>query len=169
MSADDETQVANKHVFAATFQTKPIEVPAPEFGEGVVARFRPQFTVDDLLAVASTSHWREPLVLELLLARLALVDADGQNVVDPKDDTWYQQGADGVAIVRLARRAGLVDRFVRAFRATPDEDGDGEELTADAVRRTIADIATAMRLSPDTVRGWALRDLSDILASLRSG
>ena len=30
MSATTETQVADKHVFAATIQTKPIEVPAPE-------------------------------------------------------------------------------------------------------------------------------------------
>ena len=60
MSASTEMQIADKHVFAATFQTKPIEVPAPEFGEGVVARFRAQFTVNDLLAVASTDHWVPP-------------------------------------------------------------------------------------------------------------
>ena len=108
-------QVADKHVFAATFENKPIEVPAPEFGEGVVARFRAQFTVDDLLAVASTDHWREPLVLELLLARLALVDADGQPVVDPNDDAWYQQGAEFPAHAGMNRRwAGTRCRSTRS-------------------------------------------------------
>ena len=152
-------------MFAAAANDAPIEVPAPELGEGVVARFRSRFTVDDLLAVAGTPSSREPLVLDLLLARLALIDADGQRMVDPNDDDWFQRAADGVVMSRLARRAGLVAEFVRAFRAAPD--GDGDELTEDGVRRVIADLALVMRLSPESIRGWALRDFGDVLASLR--
>ena len=165
--SDGNQVVADKHVFAAAFPDAPIEVPAPELGPGVVARFRARFTVDDLLAVASTEHWREPLVIEILLARLALVDAEGRRLVDPADDTWFQRGIDGVSLSRLARRAGLVERFTRAFRAKPD-DPDGEEsLTAEGVRRLVADVAIAMRLSPESVRGWPLRDLADVLRALR--
>ena len=164
----DENQVADKHVFAATFPDAPIEVPAPELGPNVVARFRARFTVDDLPAVASTEHWREPLVIEILLAGLTLVDANGRRLVDPADDTWFQRGIDGVALSRLARRAGLVERFTRAFRANADDPkGEEETLTAEGVRRLVADIAIAMRLSPEFVRGWPLRDLADVLRSLR--
>ena len=166
--SDEKQVVADKHVFAAAFPDAPIEVPAPELGPGVVARFRSRFTVDDLLAVATTEHWREQLVLELLLARLTLVDADGAPLVDAKEDTWFQRGADGVALARLARRAGLVERFALAFRAAPDDPDGEEELTAEGVRRLVADIATAMRLAPETVRGWPLRDLHDVLRSLRA-
>lgn len=165
MAEFHEKQVADKHVFSAAFaDARPIEVPAPELGKGVVVRFRPYFTVDDLLAVASTEHWREPLVLVLLLARLALLDVDGETVVDPASDEWFQRGVDGVAVARLARRAGLVDRFVKAFRAAPDGEGE-EDLTAEGVRRVIADVATALRLSPETVRAWPLRDLRDVLSA----
>lgn len=167
MSASKEAQVADKHMFAEAFADQThIEVPAPELGPGVVVHFRPAYRVDDLLAVAATKNWQDPLVLGLLLARLTLVDADGADLVDPEDDTWFQRGADGVALARIARRAGLVERFVLAYRAAPDDAGDAEELSAEGVRRVVADIATAMRLSPETVRGWPLRDLLDVLNSL---
>ena len=164
-----EKQVADKHLFAEAFADQtPIEVPAPELGADVVVRFRSRFQVDDLLAVAGTEHWRDPLVLGVLLARLTLVDADGAHLVDPKDADWFQRGADGVLLARLARRAALVERFVLVYRTAPDDEDSGEELTAESVRRTVADIATAMRLSPESVRGWPLRDLLDVLASLRA-
>lgn len=165
MKTPPEKKVADKHIFADAFEP-PVEVPAPELGPGVVVRFRGRFLVDDLLAVAATEHWREPFALDLLLARLTLIDAEGNALVDPTDADWFQKCADGVVVARLARRAGLVERFVKAYRAAPDEGEDQEELSLDAVRRIVADIATAMRLSPETIRSWPLRDLRDVLSSL---
>ena len=158
--------VADKHAFADAFAGQgPIEVPAPELGADVVVRFRRPFTVDDLLAVAKVEFDR-PLVLDLILARLTLIGADGGEVVDPNDDLWYQRGADGVLLARLSKRAGLAANFALAFRPAVGEDS-GEALTADRVRRTIADLAMAMRLSPGAIRDWPLSDFVDVLRSAR--
>lgn len=165
MTTDSRKQVAGKHVWAEAFaQRQPIEVPAPELGDGVVVRCRATFTVDDLLVVASATNWREPITLGALLLRLTMVDEDGQPVVDPDDDVWFQQGADGVIASRIARRAGLIERFVEAFRGAPD--ADGEELNGDVVRRVVAELALAMKLAPNSIRSWPLQDLRDVLAAL---
>ena len=157
--------VADKHAFAGAFaDAAPLEAPAPELGDGVVVRFR-RCTVDDLLAVAKVDFER-PLVLDLILARLTLIDADGDQLVDPNDDVWFQRGTDGVLLARLAKRAGLAAEFALAFRPAVGEDS-GEALTADRVRRTIADLAVAMRLSPDAIRRWPVADFVDVLRSAR--
>ena len=157
--------VADKHIFAEAFADRaPIEVPAPELGESRTVRFRQPFTVDDVLAVSRVDGWQQPLVLDVLLARLTLVGADGQPLVDPAEADWFQRGTDGVLLARLAKRAGLVDRFSLAFRPAVGED-DGEPLTAARVRRTIADLALALKLSPGAIRGWPVPDFLDVLRS----
>ena len=47
-------------------------------------------------------------------------------------------------------RAGLVDRFLRAFRTAPDSEADGEPLDQESLRRTVAELAVVMRLPPAT-------------------
>ena len=163
-------RVADKHAFAEAFaRSAPIVVDAPELGDGIEVRFKPQFTVDDILSVTAVPGWnREPLVLAMALARVALVGEDGQPLVPDGEAEWFQRGANGVLLARLARRAGLVDRFLLAFRSRPDhEDGDGEPLDAESLRRTVAELAVVMRLSPDSVRGWPARDLADTLDALK--
>ena len=155
---------ATKHDIHGAFSaSKPIEVPAPELGDGVVVRFKAEFTVDDLVSVVSVDGWKEPLMLELILGRLALLDEEGRPMVDPKSDDWFQRGINGVHLVRWAKRAGLAERFTLAFRER--EGTDSEAVTEERIRRVVADLSTAMKLSPDTVRKWALSDLMDVLES----
>ena len=144
--AEAKKTVADADVFHRAFsRRKPIEVDAPELGEGVVVRFRKTFRVADVLAVVSVPQWQSPMVLDLLLARLALVDADGNDVVDQSDDDWFQKGADGILLHRLSRRAKLREAFMLAFRAKEGEPS-GKELTEESLRQTIADLSVAMKL-----------------------
>ena len=173
-------KVADKHLFAKAFADQtPIEVPAPELGADVVVRFKPAFTVEDVCAVVCLERddvvegsaepkkpaWQNPLLLELALARIALLDEDGRPMVEANEPEWFQIGSDGVLLCRLARRAGLVDRFLAAFRSKPD--GDNEPLTADGMRRIVADLATVMKISPESIRSWPAKDLTAVLESMK--
>lgn len=162
-------QIANKHAFAEAFaRAAPIVVDAPELGEGAVCRFKGEFTVDDVLAVVAVPGWNsEPLVLALALARIALIDDDGKPAVEEGDDAWFQRGSNGVLLARLARRAGLPERFLLAFRAGRDDESDGEPLDEERLRRTVAELSVVLRLSPNAIRSWAASDLVDTLSAIK--
>ena len=93
-----------------------IEVPAPELGEGCVARFRSVFTVNDLATVVQTKGWNEDLILDVVLAHLALVDEDGGEVFRDDDAKFFGDKIDAVLLCRLSKRARLKERFVQAWR-----------------------------------------------------
>lgn len=171
--------VADKHVFAKAFsKNAPIEVPAPELGEGVVVRFKPDFTVDELAQVVlvqrsdaveggvNSPAWTNPLLLEMLLVRIAMVDEHGNKVVQDNAPEWFQQGSSGVLMCRLARRAGLVEQFLKCWKAAPDSDSQ-EVLDAEKLNRLIADLATVMKISPTAIRSWPASDLADVLAAFK--
>ena len=161
-------RIADKHTFAKAFaRSAPIVVDAPELGPDHAVRFKGEFTVDDVLAVVAVPGWdSQPLTLDLALARLALLGEDDRPLVEDGNDVWFQRGSNGVMIARLARRAGLADRFLCAFRGQPDGD-DAEPLDEDRLRRTIAELAVVLRLAPSGIRSWAARDLVDVLSTLR--
>ena len=156
--------VADRHAFANAFAAlRPIEVPAPELGEDVVVRFRRTFTANDLSMVLGIESWREPLVLDVVLARLALVDENGKPLVDLDNDKWFLEGADGVLIARLSRRAGLKEQFLKSFKRTVDTPEDDKKLDKADIQQMIAEFSLQMRLSPDEIRAWPVQDLMDVL------
>ena len=167
--AEEETglEVASKHTFNEAFAKRgPIDVAAPELGEDIVVRFRQPFTVDDVLAVVAVPNWREPMVMDMLLARLSMVDKDGKACVEDGKgkDTWYQRGADGILLCRLSRRAKLREAFMLAFREREGAPSD-KEVSEEELRHTIADLSIAMKIAPKGIRDWPAADLVDVLGS----
>lgn len=162
--------VATKNTFAEAFAKKRyIEVAAPELGADVVVRFKPQFNVGDMLTVLAVEGWKEPLVLDIILARVALIDEHGKPLVDDASDKWFNEGTDGVLLSRLAKRAGLVPIFLKAFKRSEDDPDGDQELTGEALERTVSDLSLAMKLSPESIRRWPAKDLADVLrASARA-
>ena len=160
-------QVADKFAFNNAFAQaakKPIEVPAPELGADVVVRFKPTLTVDDVMFITTIPKWNEEeSVLNISLTMLMMIDEDGNPVVDPKKDDWFRIGADGVLMVRLAKRAGLADIFARLWKRSVDEEGDGEPLTGESFERSMYDLSYAMRLAPDGMRSWPVKDMLELL------
>lgn len=157
---------ATKHDFSNAFTAqKAIEVPAPELGEDVVVRFKSTWSVNDMLYVVSVDGWHLPLAFDLLLARISLIDGDGNRLIDEENDQWFNKQADAVLLARLAKRANLTVRFIQAMRPHGDENnkGEGRPLTADRLKQTIADLSIAMHVSPEEVRKWPVQDLAEIL------
>ena len=153
--------VADKQALHSAFQGQaPFEVEAPELGEGVVVRFKAELSVEDVLAVAAVETWQRELVLPIILFQRMAVDSEGKPLVEETGPKWFIEGASGVLISRLARRARLVERFAMLFKASP---GDGEPLTQDGLTRVVQDVAVAMKLSPASIRAWAAQDLLGVL------
>lgn len=159
-----KVEVASKHTFANAFVSRrPIEVEAPELGEGVVVRFKPEFTVDDVLTILAVKNWQDPLVFDILLARVAMIDEEGKPLVDDNNDKWFSEGTDGTLICRLSKRANLSAVFLKAFKRSEDDPDGDKELTGDALQQTISDLSLAMKLSPESIRSWPAKDLADVL------
>ena len=168
---DKSPIIASKHTFADRFaEYEPIEVEAPELGEGVVVRFRPSFTVSDLAAVTATEGFDNLVKLELLLAQCTLCDEHGNRLVDPESPKWFDEGCDGVVMARLAKRAGLVERFLKVWKAGTDDEvvESGNRLLDDPhLRRLIAQVAVAMKTAPHEIMGWSMQEFKDLLDAMK--
>lgn len=155
--------IAGKNLFNQAFnRATPIEVPAPELGKGVVVRFKSEWTVDDVISVVSVPDWKEPVIFELILARVSMLDADGKPMVEDGKDEWFQRGTNGVLLGALARRAKLPDRFCEMFRSS---DPGAKPLDQKDFTRVVYDLSVAMKLAPASIRKWAAKDLLNVLES----
>ena len=158
-------QIADKLTFNSAFASgRPIEVDAPELGEGVVVRFKPELTVNDLVFVSEVStQFKSAAAFTLALVRRGLVDADGNAVVDDNADAWFMDGANATLMLKLAKRADLVKRYMAH---NMDDDGDSDDLTPDAMRRVVATVAVALKVTPAEVGAMSAGELTGVLKAL---
>lgn len=104
-----------------------IEVEAPEFpdkdGKPSLLKFRRRLTVDDVASLADMKLG-STFATHLALFRLLAVNDDGTPLVDPNDDEWFRKTVDGMHVVDVSERAGLLQSVAMQTASEDGAEGD---------------------------------------------
>ena len=159
------TFVTKQDLSGAFSNKRPVEIPAPELGEGKVVRFKPEFSVNDMLVVSELQlQFKSASAFIIALARQALVDGDGNPLVDPDNDAWFMEGANAAWLVKYAAKAKLVERYIDAME---DADTDRKDADTDTMRQVVASVALTLNVTPDDVLAMSQPQLIDLLKAVR--
>ena len=158
--------VGRKEANAAFAKNAFIEVPAPEFGEGAVMRFKGALNVLDMFAVAQASEGAKGNLSVLLLAlvRQLWVDDAGKQVIGDDDDKLFLEGVDATLLLKYGQDAGLLELFTKHH---VDDGGGSTPFTVDAMREVVAALSVSLGVTPESVKSMSQQELIDLLKAFR--